>query len=187
MALATRNPGKAREYGRLLGGADLEPLDVEVEETGETFAENALAKARAAAAAAPGRIGMGDDSGLAVEALGGAPGVRSARFAPGSDDDRSRALLDRLGDAMVRDAAFVCALAAVAPDGREMVVEGRLEGAIARAPAGSGGFGYDPVFVPRGETRTVAELEPAEKDAISHRGRAARAMLDRLRREGLAS
>jgi XTP/dITP diphosphohydrolase len=178
--LATGNAGKARELGRLLPDLAVEPLDVEVEETGETFAENALLKARAAHAADPSAIGLGDDSGIEVTALGGEPGVRSARWAGPDDAGRNRALLGRLEGVEDRRAAFVCALAAVLPDGRELVVEGRLEGAVAAAPAGSSGFGYDPLFVPEGEERTLGELGPARKDGLSHRARAAARLREAL-------
>jgi XTP/dITP diphosphohydrolase len=171
--LATGNAGKARELGRLLPDLEVEPLDVEVDETGDTFAENALLKARAAHAAAAGAIGLGDDSGLEVAALRGEPGIRSARWAGPDDAGRNQALLERLVGIDDRRAAFVCALAAVLPDGRELVVEGRLEGTIAGAPAGASGFGYDPLFVPEGEERTLGELGPARKDELSHRARAA--------------
>jgi XTP/dITP diphosphohydrolase len=178
--LATGNAGKARELGRLLDDLQVEPLDVEVEETGDTFAANALLKARAAHAADAGAIGLGDDSGLEVRALGGEPGIRSARWAGPDDAGRNRALLGRLEGIDDRRAAFVCALAAVLPDGRELVVEGRLEGAIAGAPAGDSGFGYDPLFVPEGEQRTLGELGPVRKDELSHRARAAARLREAL-------
>jgi XTP/dITP diphosphohydrolase len=178
--LATGNAGKARELGRLLPALALEPLDVDVPEHGETFAENALTKARAAHAAAPDAIGLGDDSGLEVEALDGDPGIRSARWTGPDDAARNRALLGRMQGVEDRHAAFVCALAAVLPDGRELVVEGRLEGSIAAAPAGDSGFGYDPLFVPEGEQRTLAELGPARKDELSHRARAAAGLREAL-------
>ena len=162
-------------------------VDVPVDETGDTFAENALLKARAAQAAAPpGAWGLGDDSGLEVDALGGDPGVRSARWAGPDDTARNRALLERLRDADDRGAAFVCALAAVSATGREIVVEGRLVGRISTSPAGEAGFGYDPVFVPDGEERTLAELGPAFKDSHSHRARAAAALQDALREQAAA-
>ena len=176
--LSTGNAGKAGELARLLD-LEIEALDLDVDETGSTFAENALLKARAAAAT--GTWGLGDDSGLAVSALGGEPGVRSARWAGPSDADRNAALLARLSGVADRRAAFVCALAAVAPDGRELIAEGRLEGAIGLEPAGDGGFGYDPIFVlPDG--RSLAELTRDEKNAISHRGEAARALRELLSR-----
>jgi XTP/dITP diphosphohydrolase len=183
--LATGNAGKARELERLLPGVDVEAAPVEVVEDGATFAENALRKARAARAVAPAQaLGLGDDSGLEVAALGGEPGVRSARWAGPDDDGRNRALLERLDGVADRRAAFVCALAAVSPSGEEIVVEGRLEGSIAHAAAGREGFGYDPLFVPEGERETLATLGQARKDQLSHRARAAALLLERLRRSG---
>jgi XTP/dITP diphosphohydrolase len=179
--LATTNAGKARELERLLTGFEVEAVAVDVEESGRTFAENALLKARAArAAAGGGEWGLGDDSGIEVAALGGEPGVRSARWAGPDDAGRNRALLDRLAGQQDRRAAFVCALAAVAPDGREIVVDGRLEGTVAMAPSGEEGFGYDPLFVPDGEADTLGVLGSQRKDELSHRARAARALLARL-------
>lgn len=183
--LATGNAGKAAELSRLLG-ADVEARPIAVEEDAETYAGNALRKARAARAAGDGQIGLGDDSGLEVAALGGEPGLHSARWTGPSDADRNTALLARLDGATDRSAAFVCSLAAVLPDGREIVVTERVEGDLAEAPRGASGFGYDPLFVPRGEQRTVAELSPEEKDAISHRGRASRALATALHEAGVA-
>jgi XTP/dITP diphosphohydrolase len=182
--LATGNAGKAAELSRLLG-LDVEARPIEVQEDADTYAGNALRKARAALAAADGKPGLGDDSGLEVAALGGEPGLRSARWAGPTDADRNAALLARLSGASDRSAAFVCVLAAALPDGREVVAEGRVEGAIADAPRGDGGFGYDPLFVPAGEARTVAELAADEKDAISHRGRASRALVAALHEAGV--
>jgi XTP/dITP diphosphohydrolase len=174
--LATTNAHKARELRTLLG-FEIEARGVDVDETGETFAENALLKARAAAVLAPaGEIGLGEDSGIAVVALGGEPGIRSARFAGPDDAGRRRALLARMDGVEDRRAAYVCALAAVLPDGREVVVEGRLEGRLSEDERGSSGFGYDPIFVPDGEDDTVAELGQEHKDEISHRARAAAAL-----------
>ena len=180
LVLSTRNPHKVREFEALLAPHEVLELPPEVElppETGETFAENALGKARAAARAT-GMTAIADDSGIAAEALGGAPGVRSARFA-GEDatDEENLAKLLREAPAGSR-VAYVCALAHVTPDGDEHVVEGRCEGTLAADPRGGGGFGYDPAFVPdEHPDRTMAELAPAEKDAISHRGKAARELL----------
>jgi XTP/dITP diphosphohydrolase len=186
LVLATRNAHKLRELAALLDGSDVLALPDDVTlppETGETFAENALPKARAAAAAT-GELAFGDDSGIEAAALGGAPGVRSARFAGQGATDAEN--LERLiaeappGSAL----AYVCVIALVDPNtGEERIFEGRCTGTMADAPRGSGGFGYDPVFVPddRDDGRTMAELAPAEKDAISHRGRAARALRDHLR------
>src|SRR5205823_1939557 len=173
----------------LLAPHPLEPLPDSVDlppETGATFEANALLKARAAAAAT-GRAAVADDSGIAAAALDGAPGVHSARYAgEGATDEQNLAkLLAEVppdGDGRV---AYVCVLALVRQDGRETVVEGRCEGELTHSPRGTGGFGYDPAFVPadRRDGRTMAELPPAEKDAISHRGRAARALLAALAEE----
>jgi XTP/dITP diphosphohydrolase len=183
--LATGNTGKAAELSRLLG-RDVEPQAIDVAEDADTYAGNALRKARAALAVADGRIGLGDDSGLEVAALGGEPGLHSARWAGPTDADRNAALLARLNGASDRSAAFVCALAAALPDGREIVVEERVDGAISDAPRGDAGFGYDPLFVPLGDSRTVAQLSPEEKDAVSHRGRASRALAAALQEAGVS-
>jgi XTP/dITP diphosphohydrolase len=187
LLLATRNPHKVREFGDLLAPHDIDPLPPSVllpPETGETFADNAFGKARAAAAAT-GRVTIADDSGIAAEALGGAPGVRSARYAgPHATDEQNLAkLLDEAPAGSVVE--YVCALAYVDPHAAtEQLVEGRCTGTLAAEPRGSGGFGYDPAFVPddAGDSRTMAELAPDEKAAISHRGRAARALLEWLER-----
>lgn len=184
LVLATRNAHKADEFAQMLAPHAVDPLPADVElppETGETFAENALGKARAAAAAT-GRAAIADDSGIEAEALGGRPGVRSARFA-GEDATDAENLAKLLAEAPAGSAvAYVCALAYVTPDGAEHVVEGRCTGTLAAEPRGTGGFGYDPAFVPddRDDGRTMAEITAAEKAAISHRGRAARALLDVL-------
>lgn len=181
LLLATRNAHKAREFAGLLAPHAVEPLPDDVvlpPETAATFAANALGKARAAAAAT-GRAAIADDSGIEAEALGGRPGVRSARYAgEQATDEENLAKLLREAPAG-SGLAYVCALAWVAPDGREHVVEGRCTGRLAAAPRGDRGFGYDPAFLPDdvGDGRTMAELTPQEKDAISHRGRAARALL----------
>ena len=185
LVLATRNAHKVRELGELLPGYAIVPLAADVvlpPETGSTFAENALGKARAAAAAT-GQPAIADDSGICVAALGGAPGVRSARWAgeDATDADNLRLLLTSVPDGA--DLEYVCAIAFVDPgDGREETFEGRCAGVMTTAPRGTGGFGYDPAFVPVDESggRTMAELSSAEKDAISHRGRAARALLSWL-------
>jgi len=181
LVLATRNPHKVREFGALLAPHEVGALPKEVElppETGATFTENALEKARAAARAL-GVPAIADDSGIQSEALGGAPGVRSARFAGEHATDEQN--LDKLlAEAPAGSAlAYVCALAFVAPDGTEQLVEGRCTGTLAVQPRGSGGFGYDPAFIPDDLEggRTMAELSPDEKDAISHRGRAVRELL----------
>ena len=194
LLVATRNPGKLAELRRMLDAAEVAGIRVlgladvpefpEEPETGATFAENALAKARDAAKAT-GLASVADDSGLAVDALNGMPGVLSARWSGRHGDDRANLelVLGQLGDVPDdrRGAAFVCAAALVVPDGGEVVVHGEWPGYLARAPRGTNGFGYDPIFVPDGEERTSAELAPEEKDALSHRGRAMRALLPHLR------
>ncbi len=191
LVLATRNPHKLRELQELLRPHELEPLPAEVElppESGTTFAANALSKARAAAGAS-GRPAVADDSGIEAAALGGAPGVWSARYAGerATDEENLARLLREVPDDGDRRVAYVCALAFVVPGGEERLVEGRCEGVLAHEPRGEGGFGYDPAFVPDdyGDGRTMAELAPEEKDAISHRGRAARALLERIPEPGL--
>ncbi len=187
LILSTRNPHKLREFGRLLTVTELEPLPDAVElppETGETFAENALGKARAAAAAT-GRAAIADDSGIAADALDGRPGVRSARYAGehASDQENLDLLIEEVPPASALH--YICALAYVDPaTGEERVFEGRCDGVMAELPAGSGGFGYDPVFIPLDGPAglTMAELSDSEKDAISHRGRALRAFEDWLAR-----
>jgi XTP/dITP diphosphohydrolase len=186
--LATRNRKKLAELRRILagkaGGVELVGLDdvpayPEAPETGVTFAENALLKAREGVRHT-GLPTVSDDSGLAVDVLGGAPGVFSARWAGRHGDDAAnlQLLLDQLGDVPDehRGAAFVCAAALVLPGGKEHLVDGRQVGVLTRSPRGSGGFGYDPIFVGEGQTRTNAELTAEEKDAISHRGQAFRAL-----------
>lgn len=189
IVLATRNAGKLRELRRILAGVDVVGLEgfsgaPDVPETELTFAGNALLKARAIAAHT-GLPAVADDSGLCVDALNGMPGVLSARWSGrfgdatgGKDLANLELVLDQIRDVPAghRGAHFACAAALVSPAGRERVVEGRMEGRIIGAPRGSGGFGYDPIFQPDGETRTAAELSADEKDAISHRGRAFRAL-----------
>lgn len=187
LVLATRNGAKLTELRRILAAAvDLElvgladvPAYDEVPETGATFADNALLKAREAATHT-GLPAVADDSGLTVDALGGMPGVLSARWAGGHGDDAAnlRLVLDQLQDVPDerRGGAFVCAAALVLPGGGEQVVHGQVDGVILREPRGDGGFGYDPIFRPHDETRTTAEMSAAEKDAISHRGKAFRAL-----------
>ena len=183
LVLSTRNPHKVREFATLLEGLDVAALPDDVElppETGETFAENALGKARAAAAATGGPA-IADDSGIEAAALGGAPGVRSARFAgeDATDEENLALLLERAPAGSA--ARYVCAIAYVDGD-VERVFEGECTGTLAAEPRGTGGFGYDPAFLPGdvADGRTMAELSVAEKDAISHRGRAARELLSWL-------
>jgi XTP/dITP diphosphohydrolase len=188
LVLATRNPAKLAELRRILAAArvpvevaDLEdyPGMPEVAETGLTFAENALLKARAVAAFT-GLPAVADDSGLCVDALNGMPGVLSARWSGkhGADEANLSLVLGQMSDVPAgrRGAHFVCAAALVLPAGAEQVTEGVLDGSLTREPRGSNGFGYDPIFVPAGRELTTAELSPAEKDEISHRGRALRAL-----------
>ncbi|RKS76813.1 XTP/dITP diphosphohydrolase [Actinomadura pelletieri DSM 43383] len=189
IVLATHNRGKVAELRRILDGFDVVGLDEfpgapDVPETELTFEGNALLKARAVAAFT-GLPAVADDSGLCVDALNGMPGVLSARWSGGlgaATGDRDAAnlqlVLDQLGDVPdgQRGASFVCSAVLVVPDGVEHCVEGRLHGSLIRDPRGTGGFGYDPIFVPEGETRTTAEMSPEEKDAISHRGKAFRAL-----------
>jgi XTP/dITP diphosphohydrolase len=185
--LATANAGKVAELQRILGGAvELVGIDGRYEpgpETGATFADNALAKAREAVERT-GLPAVADDSGLVVDALNGMPGVLSARWAGRHGDDLANLelLLGQLADVPDerRGAAFVCAAAYALPDGREHVVLGELRGTLLRAPRGTGGFGYDPLLVPRGLAVTTAELSPDGKDAISHRGQAFRALAPQL-------
>ncbi|WP_432495140.1 RdgB/HAM1 family non-canonical purine NTP pyrophosphatase [Kineococcus gypseus] len=184
VVLATRNAHKVGELRAVLAPLlpDVQVLGVgdfadvpEVAETGVTFEENALLKARAVAAAT-GVVAVADDSGIAVDVLGGSPGVFSALWAGRHGDDAAnlRLLLAQVVDVPERHrgASFVCAAALAAPGGEEHVVRGELRGRLSTAPAGAGGFGYDPVFVPEGSTRTLAEHGAEEKNAISHRGRA---------------
>ena len=181
LVLATRNAHKLREFATLLIPHEIVELPTGVvlpPETGDTFAANALEKARTAARAT-GLASIADDSGIEAAALGGAPGVRSARFA-GEDATDAENLAKLLREAPPGSPlAYVCALAYVGADGGERLLEGRCTGTLDPRPRGSGGFGYDPAFLPDdiADGRTMAELDPAEKDAISHRGRAARALL----------
>jgi len=188
LVLSTRNQHKVRELGALLAPHEVLPLPDSVElppETGDTFAENALGKARAAAEQT-GMPAIADDSGIEASALAGRPGVRSARYAGqnATDEENLNKLLEEVPDEGDRRVTYVCALAYVDGD-EEQVFEGRCEGTLAHEPRGTGGFGYDPAFLPadRDDSRTMAELSVEEKDAISHRGRAARAFLDWLERE----
>jgi XTP/dITP diphosphohydrolase len=193
LVLATRNDHKLVELRRILGAAGLERVELvgldrypelpEVAETGATFEANALLKARAVARAT-GEVSVADDSGLAVDALNGMPGVLSARWSGGLGDTANLELVlaqlrdtpdERLG------ASFECAAVAVFPDGRELTAHGRVVGRLVRAPRGENGFGYDPIFVPTGFDRTTAELSAADKDAISHRGLAFRDLAAQLR------
>jgi len=187
--LATRNEHKLRELAEILPGVELRPLPERVEmppEDGDSFAANALIKARAAHAAT-GEAAIADDSGIEAAALGGRPGIYSARYAgEGASDEANLAklLAEVAAAGGDRRAAYVCAIALVGEDGAEEVFEARCEGRLIEAARGDGGFGYDPAFVPDdtgpGDERTMAELSAAEKHAVSHRGRAARMLAARL-------
>ncbi|MFD9537105.1 RdgB/HAM1 family non-canonical purine NTP pyrophosphatase [Streptomyces sp. NPDC060010] len=193
LILATRNAGKISELHAILSdaglphelvGADAYPEIPDVKETGVTFAENALLKAHVLARAT-GLPAVADDSGLCVDVLNGAPGIFSARWAGTHGDDKANLdlLLAQIGDIADehRGAHFACAAALALPDGTERVVEGRLLGTLRHTPAGAGGFGYDSILQPSGDTRTCAELSAAEKNAISHRGQAFRALVPVIR------
>ncbi len=179
LVIATHNPGKAREIKELLcphipvfhTAAELKLA--EPEETGLTFVDNAVLKAKAAAKAS-GKPALADDSGVAVTALQGAPGIYSARWAgPGKDFSLAMGEINkRLGGSLDRSAAFICVLALAWPDGHVETFEGKIEGNLIWPPRGGKGFGYDPMFVPEGESRTYGEIEPHEKHATSHRARA---------------
>ena len=186
--VATRNEHKLRELGELLPGLQLDPLPPEVElppEDALSFSENALGKARAAHAAT-GSPAIADDSGIEAYGLGGRPGVRSARYAgeDATDEENLAKLLEEVGTQDDRRVAYVAVIALVDDGGNESIFEGRCEGTLARDARGSGGFGYDPAFIPDDtgpdDDRTMAELSPEEKNAISHRGRAARALATHL-------
>jgi XTP/dITP diphosphohydrolase len=193
LILATGNRHKVAEMAELLPGVELRPLPDGFEmppEDGDSFEANALIKARAAHAVLPGEVVVADDSGIEAEDLGGAPGIYSARYAGvGVGDKVNLDKLLREVDAAggKRRAAYVCALALIDPDGGEHVFEARCEGRLLREARGSGGFGYDPAFVPDDtgpdDERTMAEISAAEKNAISHRGRAARMLARHLRGE----
>ena len=179
LLIGTGNPGKQREYRELLAGLDLEliapedldPVPPEPEEDGATFAENATHKARTYAAASGLRT-VADDSGLEVDALRGAPGLRSRRFFgdDASAEERNTKLLALLEDVEARGARFVCVTALASPDGRVELFDGEVRGEIALAPRGAHGFGYDPLFIIAGDGRAMAELPHDEKNRISHRG-----------------
>lgn len=186
--LATHNPGKIREMSAILGELGVEvvsPADVgitvDVEETGTTFAENAMLKAKAICAAA-GLPAIADDSGLCVDALNGGPGVYSARYGGEGLDDKGRymLLLNSMRGQTTRKAHFACAIACAFPNGDELTAQGQCDGAIAFAPMGEGGFGYDPVFLVPEMGKTFGQLTAQEKSAISHRGKALRDFSEKL-------
>ncbi|HHX20133.1 MAG TPA: RdgB/HAM1 family non-canonical purine NTP pyrophosphatase [Clostridiaceae bacterium] len=188
--LASHNNSKLAEFRTLASGYPVSIIGLQeigyeedIAETGDSFDENALIKARAVYRVT-NDIVIADDSGLCVDALDGAPGILSARFAglgKGDDDKNTQllAMLDTLGD-VDRSAAFHCSLAVIFPDGKEMLYHGICRGAIAKEPRGTNGFGYDPIFIPAGERRTLAEMSEGEKHDLSHRGNAVRAFLRAL-------
>jgi len=195
IAIASRNPHKLREITRICADWPIEWITVEtdpslpwpdVEETGDTYLENALLKAKgvSSAIAVPA---LADDSGIEVDALGGAPGARSARYAGPTASDEENLVQPMRAVAGVpgggRTARYRCLAALVFPDGTERHAEGVCEGTLTSKRRGSGGFGYDPIFQPAGWDHTMAELEPAEKDRISHRGRAFRALRDLIHQD----
>ena len=186
--LATHNPGKLKEMGAILARFGVEvvspkdlALTVDVEETGTTFAENAMLKAKAICAAAQ-LPAIADDSGLCVDALNGGPGVYSARYGGEGLDDRGRymLLLNNMRGQTTRAAHFACAIACAFPNGDTLTAEGRCDGTIAFAPMGEGGFGYDPVFFVPEKAKTFGQLTAEEKSAISHRGRALESFVGKL-------
>ena len=190
MILASNNQKKLLEMQTLLADLGVELVtqraagcDFEVDETGTTFEENAFLKA-SAVTRATGQIAIADDSGLAVDALDGAPGIYSARFTGNhedSDADRNAYLLEKLAGVSDRSGRFVCAICCTFPNGDVIRTRGECPGVITLAPSGSGGFGYDPVFLPEGADRTMAELSPEEKNRLGHRGKAIRELKERLK------
>ncbi|HEY9776023.1 MAG TPA: RdgB/HAM1 family non-canonical purine NTP pyrophosphatase [Planktothrix sp.] len=189
IVLATKNPGKLKELNELAGEAPfvelvLAPENFDPEETGSTFVENAIIKAKEAAKAT-GLPALADDSGLEVSALGGRPGIRSARYFPGSDADRRRKLLEEVkasGGNTDRSAAFVCAMAFCDADGTVLhTAEARWAGEICDEERGSNGFGYDPIFYLPAKKRTAAELPAHEKNKLSHRAQAWQKMLEHIK------
>ena len=188
MVLASKNQKKMKEMNEILSGMGVEVclqsdvgIDIDVEETGTTFEENSLLKAKAVMEAS-GLPAIADDSGLCVDALNGGPGVYSARYGGEELDDRKRRLLllRNLRGQTTRAAHFTCAVACAFPDGDTLTAEGRCDGAIAFAPLGEGGFGYDPVFLIPEKGKTFGQLSPEEKSAISHRGKALAAFVEKL-------
>lgn len=188
LIIASNNKHKIYEIKKILGSKFPEILslseagiDHETIEDGETFMANAFKKAREIAEIS-GQAALADDSGICVDALGGAPGVYSARFSGvhGNDEDNNKLLLEKLLGITQRDAHYTCAMALVYPDGKEISAEGYMYGTITEKPRGNAGFGYDPLFVPTGESRTVAEMTDDEKNAISHRANALAALLEKL-------
>ena len=192
VALATKNPGKVREIASILVGTPIDlaapdPTWLAPPEDADTYRENALIKARSLVAFS-GLPVLADDSGIEVDALDGGPGPRSARYAGegASDEENLHKLIEivRRTPERARNARYRCVAVLVTPSGEEHIAEAIVEGALLTEPRGSGGFGYDPIFVPEGDRRTMAELTAEEKDAISHRGKAFRALIPALRMLG---
>jgi XTP/dITP diphosphohydrolase len=190
--VATGNQGKLKEYQAMFASVAVElhsqnelPVYSSPDETGETFEANARIKAKSMAAMKAGTWVFAEDSGLMVEGLGGLPGVHSARYAGAhaSDPENRAKLLKmmKIRSATKREAKFVACVVAISPEGQEHVFMGEMSGTIATQEAGKGGFGYDPVFIPEGESRTLAEMEPGEKNAISHRKQAAKQLIELLK------
>ena len=187
LIIASNNKHKIYEIKKMLGGKFSEILSLaeagithETVEDGETFLENAFKKAREIAEIS-GAASLADDSGICVDALDGAPGVYSARFSGGDDEDNNRLLLEKLSGKTNRGAHYTCAMALVYPDGKEISAEGYMYGEITDTPRGERGFGYDPLFIPTGEHRTVAQMTDEEKNAISHRANALAAILEKIK------
>jgi len=186
LIIASNNKHKIYEIKKMLGTKFSEILSLseakishETVEDGKTFLENAFKKAREIAEIS-GAASLADDSGIWVDALDGAPGIYSARFSGGDDEDNNKLLLEKLSGKSNRGAHYTCAMALVYPDGREISAEGYMYGEITDTPRGERGFGYDPLFIPTGESRTVAEMTDEEKNAISHRANALKAILAKL-------
>lgn len=186
---ATKNKGKIREMEEILSELGIEivsqqdmGIDVDVEETGDAFEKNALIKARAVAMISDSPV-LADDSGICVDALGGAPGVYSARYAGdnATDEDKINKMLCEIGNSEDRSAKFVTAVAFIFPDGREITATGEVKGHITEKPAGGGGFGYDPIFFSEELKKTFAEASDEEKNSVSHRGRALRNLYEKLK------
>ena len=190
LIIASNNQHKIYEIKKMLGSKFDEILslreagiDHETVEDGATFMENAIKKAREIAEIS-GSYALADDSGICCDALDGAPGIYSARFSGGTDEDNNALLLERLSDKEDKGAHYTCAMALASPNGELTLAEGYMYGTITSERRGSRGFGYDPLFIPTGEVRTVAEMSDEEKTAISHRGRALALLLDKLDRIG---
>ena len=191
LILASDNAHKFREFSEILSGTDTEVIlrseagcGFEIEETGTTFAENASIKAKSVTDYT-GLPAVADDSGICVDYLGGGPGIFSARYGAGiahNDHERMMYLLDQMKNADVRSARYVCSICCTFPDGDVIRAEDTCEGSILFEPVGEGGFGYDPVFLPAGYDRSMAQLTPDEKNAISHRGKALRKFIEEYKR-----